>query len=71
MVTINYRLGALGFLTLGNEQVLKIPGRLHSSPGARERWLERPGDGARLGEGQHRQVQRRPRDGDRVWRVCW
>ena len=28
MVTINYRLGALGFLTLGNEQVLKIPGSI-------------------------------------------
>ena len=28
MVTINYRLGALGFLTLGNEQVLETPGSI-------------------------------------------
>ena len=62
VVTLNYRLGAFGFLHLAD---LGRRG-LRRAPATRP---ARPGGGARLGAGQHRGLRRRPRQRDDLRRV--
>ena len=54
VVTINYRLGALGFLHLADLVGERVRG-------VGQRRAARPGRGARVGARQHRGVRRRPR----------
>ena len=74
VVTLNYRLGALGFLCLGSDVVTPICPFflvLLFCSGPWQCWPERPGSSSSLGEGEHWPVWRGRRQGDHLWGVRW
>ena len=67
LVAINYRLGPLGFYSLGDEKVLVLDSicRLSENvPGSRQCRAQRPGSGPELGVRKHCQLWGRPRQGE-------
>ena len=73
VVSINYRLGGLGFLNFGNRHVSgnQVRGDNLYFLNIDQPGVVGPGARHRVGEGEHRWVRRRRRQGDHLWGERW
>ena len=74
LVAINYRLGPLGFYSLGDEKVLVTDSSSRLSEnflGSRQCRVQRPGSCLELGVRKHCQLWGRPRQGKYIYKAMF